>query len=104
MNFLEFKHSLEVATGLSEDALHIFTALSIQIVVAAVSRRGIAHPLPWLGVLLAELVNEWLDLRAVRPLDAWEVQAALHDVWNTMLLPTMLLLVGRYAPGLLQPR
>ena len=104
MNFVEFKHSLEVTTGLHQDSLHIFVALLIQILVAAVSRRGVAHPLPWICVLLAELVNEGLDLHLVRLRTGPDIWASVHDVWNTMLLPTMLLVIGRFAPWMLQPR
>ena len=42
------------------------------------------------------------------PIDAhfqepWEIDAGLHDLWNTMLLPSLLLLLARFAPGLVAP-
>lgn len=102
VSFVELKEAIELSTGLGQDALHIYAALLIQILAAAVLRRGIGHPLPWLCVLAAELVNEWLDLRAT-PLGMRDVWASVHDLWNTMLLPSLLLLIARFAPGLLRP-
>jgi hypothetical protein len=103
VDFVEFKLSLEQVAGLSQDALHIYAALVIQIVVAAVSRRGVGHAMPWLCVLAAELANEWMELRAYRVVTQVELLASLHDVWNTMLLPTLLLILARVAPWLLNP-
>lgn len=99
---MEVKQSIEVATGLSQDALHIYLALFIQMLVAAVSRRGLGHFLPWLCVLLLELANEWVDLRSTEMTTEVGKWASIHDLWNTMLVPTLLLLIGRFAPWLLQ--
>lgn len=104
MSFIELKEAIELASGLSQDALHIYAAFMILIVAAAVSRRGLAHPLPWLCVLLAELANESLDMRALPVVVQADLWASLHDLWNTMLLPTVLLVSARLVPWLLWPR
>jgi hypothetical protein len=102
LNFVELKLAIEAITGLSQDALHIFAAVIIQLCVAAVLRRGVGNPLPWAVVLLAELVNEWADIHIDGVFERPETWTSLHDVWNTMLLPTLLLIAGRWAPWLLR--
>ena len=53
------------------------------------------HALPWLTVFVVELVNELLDLSA--PANGENtVHASLHDIYNTMFLPTIILLCLRY--------
>ena len=102
MSFIELKEAIELTTGLSQDALHIYAAFIIQIAVAALSRRGLAHAFPWLCVLLAELVNEGLDIRSLPEGTEADLWASAHDIWNTMLLPTLLLASARLAPSVLR--
>ena len=104
MSWTEIKTAIEIATGLSRDALHIYAAVLIQVAVAAISRRGLSHPLPWLCVLLFALVNEWADIESDGLFEDWETWAAIHDLWNTMFLPTILFLLTRYAPSVVGPR
>jgi len=104
LSFIELKEAIELATGLSQDALHIYAAFIIQIAAAALSRRGLAHPLPWLCVLLAELVNEALDVRALPEGTEADLWASAHDIWNTMLLPTLLFASARLSPWVLRRR
>lgn len=85
-----------------KDALHIYAGVAIQIVIAALSGRTLGNRLPWLMVLGFEGVNEALDIMrggepALRP---WQIVSAVHDLVNTMMLPTVLLLLCRYRPGL----
>lgn len=87
-------------TGLERDALHIYAAILIQLASAALLRRTLASPWPWLVVLVFALGNEWLDMSGDRLIEDWEKAAAVHDLWNSMLLPTLLLLVVRFAPRL----
>ena len=85
-----------------KDALHIYAALLIQIAAAKLSRRSLGHVLPWLAVLSVELINEISDLwRGGEPeLKAWQVVGGIHDLINTMIVPTVLLLLCRQAPEL----
>lgn len=94
------KAAVAAWTELDRDALHIYAAVLIQLVSAALFRRTLASPWPWLVVLAFALGNEWLDVYRDNLLEEWEKAAALHDLWNTMLLPTLLLLVVRFAPRL----
>jgi hypothetical protein len=94
------KAAVAAWTGLERDALHIYAAILIQIGSAALLRRTLASPWPWLVVLAFAVGNEWLDVQRDRLVEEWEKGAALHDLWNTMLLPTLLALLVRFAPRL----
>ncbi len=101
MDWLSLKN--EAARMLFEkDALHIYAALFIQIAAAKLSRRSLGHILPWLWVLEIELLNEVADIwRGGEPqLMPWQVVSGIHDIINTMILPTVLLMLCRHAPGL----
>jgi len=88
--------------GLAKDALHIYGAVAIQIAVALLFRRSLANWLPWLFVLLAALLIEggdmWFGEEA--HVQQWQIDGAKHDMLNTMVLPTVLLVLTRYAPSL----
>ena len=102
MFWLEWKEAAELWTGLGEDALHIYVALGVQLLVAAFTRRSLAHPLPWAAVLAVQCANELLDLHyGSDTIRAWQIEGGIHDMWNTMLAPTLLFLVARFAPRLL---
>jgi hypothetical protein len=96
-----YKAAVANFTGLERDALHVYVSLIIQIGAAALLRRSLASPWPWLVVLACALGNEWLDIFRDNLFEDWEEAASLHDLWNTMLLPSLLLLAARFSPGLL---
>jgi hypothetical protein len=85
-----------------KDALHIYAALAIQVTAAKISRRSLGHLVPWLAVFALELVNEAIDLlRGGEPrLMPWQIVSGVHDIINTMILPTILLLLCRRDPAL----
>ena len=102
MDWYGFKLSLEQVSGLDMDALHVHAGVLIQIFAALLLRRSLRSPWPWLLVLSAALANEYYDLT----LETWPDRAeqwgeSIKDVWNTMLLPTALMLLARFVPGLL---
>ena len=88
--------------GLDLDALHVHAGVMGQLIAALVLRRSLASPWPWLLVLAAELGNEWWDLTyEIWPTRDEQWAESVRDTWNTMLLPTVLLILARFAPGLL---
>jgi len=90
------KDALELLVNVSPDALHIHVSLLILFAVALLLRRRPDNWLPWLVLLLLDLVNEANDIlhHSMRvPLD--DRAAALHDLLNTMFWPTIILLFGR---------
>ena len=82
---------------LEKDALHIYAALLIQVVAAKLAGKSLGHAGPWLWVLVLELINELFDLgRGMEPaLKPWQVVSGVHDIINTMILPTVLLVLCR---------
>ena len=105
MDWMSFKGFVG-ALWVDKDALHIYAALIVQFSVAALARRSIADWLPWLAVLLAELLNEGFDIWfGEEPhIARWQVIGAWHDLLNTMALPTILLVLARNAPWLFAAR
>ncbi len=105
MDWLSLKN--EASRMLFEkDALHIYAALFIQITAAKLSGRSLGHILPWLWVLGLVLVNEVIDIwRGGEPqLMPWQVVSGSHDIINTMILPTSMLLLCQHAPDLFAGR
>lgn len=99
----DLKFLVESYTGLEKDALHIHAALLIYLLAMFVFRQNRRSRFPWLAVLAFELVNEALDLRRnyfdwgqPAELTSLNWQESVKDLWNTMLWPTVLLVIGRY--------
>jgi hypothetical protein len=96
-----FKDWAEHASGLDMDALHVHAGVLLQIAFAALLRRPLRSPWPWLAVFAAEFANEVYDYTyEVWPDRDIQFAEGLRDMWNTMALPTLILLLARYAPGL----
>ena len=93
-HWVSYKIWLIETVGLTNDAMHVHGSLLILCVSAVVLRRRPDSPWCWLIVFIAELFNEYADLRGAAAGEA-TIDAALHDVYNTMFWPTMLLILGR---------
>ena len=101
MEWSELKSHVVEASNLDQDALHIYFAVLIQLFSAWCLRRSIASPLPWLVVLIAVLINEYLDYHpaSLDPnIQDIQIAEAYRDLWNTMLMPTLLLVTARFWP------
>ena len=94
-HWVSYKIWLIDTVGLTNDAMHVHGALLILCVSAILLRRGPDSLWCWLIVLLAELFNEYADLRGAAPGEA-TIDAALHDIYNTMFWPTLILILGRF--------
>ncbi|HWI83647.1 hypothetical protein [Ramlibacter sp.] len=91
------KLAIVSATGLSKDALHIYLGLAIFLLAALVMRDRPSLARPWGVVLLAALVGEALDLRDdVASLGHWRWAASLHDVVNTIVWPSVLVVLFHF--------
>lgn len=104
MQWFEIKDWLEASTGLERDALHIYSAIFVQLVFAMLFRRSLANFLPWTMVFIAVMINEYLDYLYVPAALAAKqgyLDGAIRDIWNTMLLPTIFLLIANLWPRLL---
>ena len=101
MDWFEIKNWLETATGLDRDSLHIYAGVGVQLFVALFLRRSLASPVPWFFVVAAALINEYYDYSLVpEPLHGEQMyfEGAVTDIWNTLLLPSLLLVIARFWP------
>jgi hypothetical protein len=101
MGWYDVKTWLEATSGLDMDALHVHAGVLCQLAAALLLRRPLSSVWPWLVVLVAVAANEAYDMQ----LEVWpnrddQVLESIKDAWNTLLLPTLLLLVARFAPWL----
>lgn len=94
-SFQSFKEYLINYSGLGKDALHIHIALLIFVVVRLVWRRKGGWLLAWVIALAATLGGEYLDIHSENASTAvFSDPAHWHDIWNSMLWPTIFMLVG----------
>ncbi len=103
MDWYQVKEAIETFTGLHMDALHVHVGIVAQVGTALLLRRTLASPWPWLILLVAAMGNEAYDLAY----ETWpdpererQIAEGIRDIWNTMLLPTLLLILCRWAPRL----
>ena len=94
-HWVSYKIWLIETVGLTNDAMHVHGSLLILCVSALVLRRRPDSLWCWLIVFIAELFNEYADLRGSAPGEA-TMEAALHDIYNTMFWPTVILILGRF--------
>ena len=87
---------------LAKDAMHIHICLAIFIVVRLLWRRRGGWLAAWLAALAAALGGEFFDIvnegadPGVRSAFAWANDEHWKDIWNGMLWPTLLALIGRW--------
>ena len=93
--WIGYKIRLVEFVGLSNDAMHVHGSILILFVSAIVLRRRPDSIWCWLIVLIAELFNEYADLRGMAPGES-SITASVHDLYNTMFWPTVLLVLGRF--------
>lgn len=101
MQWFELKIWLELSTGLDRDSLHIYAGVAVQLVAALLLRRSIASIVPWLSVAAVALANEYYDYSFVPEVsrgNPFYYDEAVRDVWNTLLLPSVLLLIAKFWP------
>jgi hypothetical protein len=92
--WIGYKTQLVGFVGLTNDAMHVHGSILILFVSAVIVRRRPDSIWCWLIVFVAELFNEYADLKGQAPGEA-SIDASLHDLYNTMLWPTILLFAGR---------
>ena len=84
-------------TGLSKDALHVYAGMAVFLTVRLLWRWRGGWVLAWLAALALAVTIEWLDMRAEEQINMLQPDKEhWHDVWNTMVWPTALLLFGRW--------
>lgn len=91
--WIEYKTWLVDHIGITNDALHVHGGLLILFLTAFILRKRPDNLLCWLVVLMAELFNEFADIRGEAPGEA-TINAGLHDIYNTMFWPSIIVLTG----------
>lgn len=83
-------------TGLAKDALHIYVAVLVFLGCCMLFKWRVSQWKPWIAVLLVALIGEAWDIRdslvydtSIVPAENWK------DLWNTMAVPTILVLFAR---------
>jgi hypothetical protein len=101
VDWLQFK-SYVSELPVSKDALHIYGAFVVQVAAAFVARVPLSRFFPWFAVLAAAMINEGLDLMFEKEpyIHRWQIEGSIHDLVNTMMIPTVLMLLVRYVPPL----
>lgn len=85
-------------TGLSKDALHIYVALAIFFGSCLILNWKVRQWEPWLLVLFFTLLGEFFDIQgALNKSQEIQLWGNWHDVWNSMLAPTVLMLLNRFS-------
>ena len=101
----QVKLFIEHASGISMDALHILAGFILFLIAARLLRTAVSSPLPWLTLLVLELVNEAYDLHVeLWPNLGSQLGEGAKDILLTMALPTLLLAAARLRPQWLGPR
>ncbi|WP_028970438.1 hypothetical protein [Sphingomonas sp. URHD0057] len=92
---------VEHAIAIQHDALHIIFGVIVWVVIAAVMRRPLSSRWPWLWLLAVIAWNETVDLWTEKwPDPGQQYGEGAKDLLLTMLLPTILAVLVRVAPGL----
>ena len=93
--WIGYKVRLVEFVGLTNDAMHVHGSILILFLSAIILRRRPDSIWCWLIVFAAELFNEYADLKGLAPGEA-SIDASIHDLYNTMLWPTVILILGRF--------
>lgn len=102
LEWYQFKLFLGQAAGIDMATFHVLVGVPLQLAVAFLLGLSVTRWTPWLAVLALEIVNELSDLRVEKwPDPGMQYGNAVNDILLTMLLPTLVLAVGRSRPRLL---
>lgn len=84
-------------TGLTRDALHVHAGMLVFVLAAAILRKNLGSPWPWLVAMAVACGMEAMDaVDGIVSYGHWRVRASVHDVVNTMLWPTILAVLFRF--------
>lgn len=93
--WIGYKMRLVEFVGLTNDAMHVHGSIMILFVSAIILRHRPDSVRCWLIVFIAELFNEYADLKGLAPGED-SIRASVHDLYNTMFWPTIILVFGRF--------
>ena len=97
----EGKLFVEHTIAINHDALHVIVGVLLWIALGLILRRPLSSWLPWAWLLAFILWNETVDLWVEQwPDPGQQYGEGAKDVLLTMFLPTVLMFVVRWRPGL----
>jgi hypothetical protein len=100
-----FKLFILAHTGLSRDAIHVYIGLFVFFFVALVSRRPIKSLTPWLAVVFVACALEIPDaIDDVHAFGYWRLAASGHDIVNTLLWPSVMVVLAKFTPAIFTRR
>ena len=92
---------VEEVSPVASDAIHVLVGCAAILVISLLSRRTLSEWLPWVGVLVLELLDEAVDLSIEHwPTRTRQFGESVKDIVLTMAVPTLLLACARTFPGL----
>lgn len=95
--FNDLKTDLSELVHLSRDALHVHLGLAVFFLAMVVLRKSPKSLVPWLCVLGLEVINELFDAAHWRNGTlSFGFSGSLKDVVNTLLWPTVIVVMARY--------
>ncbi|MGQ0558760.1 MAG: hypothetical protein ACT4OE_04125 [Sphingosinicella sp.] len=100
-DWLLFKQRIVDASGIDGDALAILVSLLLCLLAALAMRRALSSGLPWLAVVVLGLADGLAEGLADGYFSRSEVGPIAGALLLFLLLPTLLLLLGKFAPDLL---
>ena len=104
LSWYQAKMFLEHSISVSPDALHVIAGTVIFLACALLFRRPVYDARVWVALLCLNFFNEFVDLWAERwPDPARQYGQGMKDLILTMVVPTILVLVARFAPALFSP-
>ncbi len=97
----EGKLFIEHTIAIHHDALHVIIGVLLWVALGVVLRRPLSSWYPWLWLLAFILWNETVDLWVEQwPDPGQQYGEGVKDVLLTMFVPTVLMFVARFRPGL----
>jgi diacylglycerol kinase len=100
LGWYQVKLFVEHALGISMDALHVLVGFILFLLSARLLKTSLASPLPWLTLLILELLNEAYDLHVeLWPNLSSQLGEGAKDILLTMAMPTLLMIVAFRRPN-----
>lgn len=87
------KMAIEHNIGIGSDLLHVYVGMLLLLGMVLLPGRRVSLRVSWLILLAFECVNEALDLSRPPGSVESDLASSLHDLFTTMFLPTVLLLL-----------
>jgi hypothetical protein len=93
------KVDLGTVTGISADLLHVYVGMLLFLLPRLVSRGRLSLGRSWWTLVALECVNEALDLSRPPGSAESDIRSSLHDLANTMALPSLVWISQRQLAG-----